>query len=841
MRHPTSLSTLLASFVFGICVPTALPAADAPTGLRATPVSNELGLRLDEYVFSWHAPVQAGYQVLVASDERKLAADVGDLWDSGRRHSARCYGVLCRGRLPRATSVWWKVRVWDDSDSSDFSAPGRIEIPSRAATAKPRSRPTHASGKLQFVDGRLGRALRLDSKRTVRADDYDALRSTRQTTIAAWIRPRNVTDSWQCIYRKEDGTDRRLLALGKEGPFWGLWCGLSIGGKYVEVGAELDKKQLSDGEWHHVAVTFDGRRLGLYVDGKKRGDHARSGAIGANGSAPAFIGSFGGNREHFQGDVDDVRVYTRALSEGDLGKLAAGDVAVQPKALAGRWSFDGDVANEATYTPPVPRDRIAIVGGSLVANMERYGYFETALTARWPHHDISFRNLGWPADDVFGTARGEFESGRGPGTWRPESGSPPAGYGQLLGQVRIVNPSTILVGYGAEAAYVETDEQMENFQAAYVRLIKDLEARSSKLILLTPVPQGATGEPKHSEIAARNARLSQAAKFIRTVARERKHTAIDLHSPLALSHYKNSVILNEAGHREVAVRLAHALGLNRSSCLNAPNADSVIFGEDLRTENPRQTRYGARFSLTLDQLPSVASSVNIHGDQSLYHNSQLVGSSSGDERGSIETGPDFEQAEALRRLIIQKNKYHRAKLRPINKTYIFLFRRYEMGHFAHELNEYDELVNGVEEEIAFARVPRPHRHEFRAPRKWRAPRDYPDHEVPKTIPRPNVAAELASFKVADGFQVNLFAKNPWVANPINLNWDARGRAWVSSSSTYPHPRPGQEPNDRIVILEDRDRDGVADLHTVFADGLLVPHSVLPAEGGAYVCSATELL
>ncbi|NIP96301.1 MAG: hypothetical protein GWO24_23860, partial [Akkermansiaceae bacterium] len=44
-----------------------------------------------------------------------------------------------------------------------------------------------------------------------------------------------------------------------------------------------------------------------------------------------------------------------------------------------------------------------------------------------------------------------------------------------------------------------------------------------------------------------------------------------------------------------------------------------------------------------------------------------------------------------------------------------------------------------------------------------------------------------------------------------------------------------------MILEDTDGDGVADQHTVFAEGLTVPHSVMPVEGGAYVCSTTELL
>ena len=106
---------------------------------------------------------------------------------------------------------------------------------------------------------------------------------------------------------------------------------------------------------------------------------------------------------------------------------------------------------------------------------------------------------------------------------------------------------------------------------------------------------------------------------------------------------------------------------------------------------------------------------------------------------------------------------------------------------------------------------------------------------------PNIEEELAAFHVADGFEISLFAADPMIANPINVNWDTKGRAWVATSSTYPHIVPGREPNDKIIILEDTNQDGIADKHTVFAENLLVPHAVMPVPGGAYVTATTELL
>lgn len=108
-----------------------------------------------------------------------------------------------------------------------------------------------------------------------------------------------------------------------------------------------------------------------------------------------------------------------------------------------------------------------------------------------------------------------------------------------------------------------------------------------------------------------------------------------------------------------------------------------------------------------------------------------------------------------------------------------------------------------------------------------------------TTEHPDV--ELRTFEVAEGFEVNLFASEPMIVNPLNINWDAHGRMWVATSEIYPQILPGQTPSDKIVILEDTDGDGRADRHTVFADNLLIPTGVLPGDGGVYVAASTELL
>lgn len=111
----------------------------------------------------------------------------------------------------------------------------------------------------------------------------------------------------------------------------------------------------------------------------------------------------------------------------------------------------------------------------------------------------------------------------------------------------------------------------------------------------------------------------------------------------------------------------------------------------------------------------------------------------------------------------------------------------------------------------------------------------------KDIPIPDPELEKATFVLPEGFEVNLYAADPAIAKPIQMNFDADGKLWVVSSETYPHIEPGAEPKDRVLVIQDHDRDGVSDETTVFAGGLLIPTGVAPGDGGVYVANSTELL
>src|SRR5213080_971807 len=85
---------------------------------------------------------------------------------------------------------------------------------------------------------------------------------------------------------------------------------------------------------------------------------------------------------------------------------------------------------------------------------------------------------------------------------------------------------------------------------------------------------------------------------------------------------------------------------------------------------------------------------------------------------------------------------------------------------------------------------------------------------------PEAARESAKkFTVADGLEVSLFASEPMVRNPTDMDIDTRGRVWITEGvnyrSTFQKWGVLQPAGDRVVILEDMNGDGVADKETVF--------------------------
>ncbi len=113
------------------------------------------------------------------------------------------------------------------------------------------------------------------------------------------------------------------------------------------------------------------------------------------------------------------------------------------------------------------------------------------------------------------------------------------------------------------------------------------------------------------------------------------------------------------------------------------------------------------------------------------------------------------------------------------------------------------------------------------------------------IKTPFILAEKAigDMNPPKGFEVQLFAGEPHVHQPISMTWDARGRLWVAECYTYAEGKIGfqRELRDRILILEDRDGDGRFDKRTVFWDQGQCLTSIALGFGGVWATCAPNLI
>lgn len=100
--------------------------------------------------------------------------------------------------------------------------------------------------------------------------------------------------------------------------------------------------------------------------------------------------------------------------------------------------------------------------------------------------------------------------------------------------------------------------------------------------------------------------------------------------------------------------------------------------------------------------------------------------------------------------------------------------------------------------------------------------------------------QLKSFLLPEGFEITLFASEPQISKPMNIEFDQQGRLWVTQSSEYPYASELGKGKDKITILEDTDGDGKADKVTPFRTDLNIPIGLLPVADGVITYSIPNI-
>ncbi len=422
-------------------------------------------------------------------------------------------------------------------------------------------------------------------------------------------------------------------------------------------------------------------------------------------------------------------------------------------------------------------ERIALVGNSLAERMNLYGHFETQLHLSFADRELKFRNFGFPADAV---------------EWQQR----PNNYTRIDDPLKVFAPDTFICFFGYNESFAG-EEGIDQFKANYLNYIEKLEREFTtatdsavRIILVSPVAFESTGNEFQPDGVRENENLARYTRAIREVAEVRKLKFVDVFQPTLVAFSEkpaaqftiNGCHLNEVGDRLLA-------------------------------------------SLLMENLFGKPSPPIKEGD------------------------PRYQQ---LREAVNDKSWVHLNDYRMLNGWYVYGGRRtYDTETFPREYKKI-RAMSVVRDQRVWAiangspvsgDVDDSNTGELIVPPTGLG-RHYPRSE-PKELKYLTPEESIATMKVPSGMKVQLFASErefPELANPCQLNFDNRGRLWVACMPNYPQWRPGDpRPDDRLLILEDTDGDGLADNCTVFYDRLICPTGFEFYEGGVLVVDEPRIL
>jgi len=434
----------------------------------------------------------------------------------------------------------------------------------------------------------------------------------------------------------------------------------------------------------------------------------------------------------------------------------------------------------------LPGEKVALVGNSLAERMNLYGHFETYLHLLHPDRNIVLRNFARPAEAVNNQQRS-------------------ADYTAIDDPMKVFNADTYLCFFGFNESYAGSDS-LEAFKKQYGQYIDQLSklyprnaaAPEPRFVLISPI----AFEPTDSRFLPsgwdENKRLADYAAAVEQVAKERNLAFVDLFQPTlklfseqpGLQFTINGCHLDEAGDAAVAKFMAERL-----------------------------------FKLDPAKLSI----------------------------GQASSAWDKPRFEKLRAAVNDKSWVHLQDYRMLNGWYVYGGRRtWDKETFPLEYAKIRRMAEVRDQycwDIAQGKqVPDAPSDDntgelFVPQTRFGDPRQkYSEAESLRYLSPDEFIAQTT---VPAGFKIELFADEtrfPDIAKPVQLNFDNKGRAWLACMPTYPQWKPGDaKPGDKLVILEDTDHDGKADVSKVFYDKLHCPTGFEFWNGGVLVVDQPRLL
>ena len=442
-----------------------------------------------------------------------------------------------------------------------------------------------------------------------------------------------------------------------------------------------------------------------------------------------------------------------------------------------------------------PGDHIALVGNSFPDRMQHSGHFESLVHAKFPEHQLVFRNLAAAGDEV--VLRHRSENFGSPDEWLTR-----------------VKADVILAFFGFNESFRGADG-VPKFKSELDTWIKGTLAKNysgkggPRIVLFSPTANEKHQDPNYPDPTANNANLKLYAAAIQEVAQSNELLFVDAYAPSlqifadaarqGVSLTVNGFLLTDAGDKALAPALFRGL-FNE-----APPAGTF---ERLRLAvNDKNAQWHARYR-TVDGY-------NVYGGRSALAYQADKGGFISDRNAPAPYLSNFKvmQEEMAQRDVLTANRDKR----------VWTVAR--AGGFQAD----DNSLPPVDD----SNLP-------------------PTTPVPSNKPGPNpdksqvyIGGEEAISKmtVHSGMKVNLFASEkefPELANPVQMAWDTKGRLWVAVWPSYPERTPDSKTGDSLLIFEDTNGDGKADKVINFINDLNCPTGFQFYKDGVLLMQAPDL-
>ncbi len=229
------------------------------------------------------------------------------LYGSGRPYTQGDVWSFSTGRL----LGWWRFDEASGNTAVDASGNGNTGTVTGAVQWLPSGAPTGGA----FLP-------RNGSVEVAQEAPFDV---TEAISISVWTCVDKLDEWWQALVTKGDSA-WRLHRCGEDRSVEFHCNGLQTSDGEPPVAGRKGSHVIDDGQWHHIVATYDGHQIALYVDGRMVASRRAWGRIQTN-DYPVCIGD---NAEqpgrYWNGWIDDVRIYSYALSEDEIVRLYQSNV-----------------------------------------------------------------------------------------------------------------------------------------------------------------------------------------------------------------------------------------------------------------------------------------------------------------------------------------------------------------------------------------------------------------------------------------------------------------------------------------------------------------------------------